>query len=185
MAMPTLKRQDALRIPSNVGCETKEQLFNFVLLKDQLEDIDRCFCIAYGDGLYKLLQYGSETRKKLCFGCELEEDSDHFSPVVNPHYHRCTKSAADLFREAAERIWVFLDQYELKKQWFKEIEKAGNISKEAILHYFRLHFNDCRGQFMRPKMKLRMIEYMDEKRQREIVNFVAENYNNSSSEENA
>ena len=63
MALPLVKRQNAMGIPANADSETKEQLFSYIMLRNELDEISR------QSGAAPILDPGTQWRHQLYANC--------------------------------------------------------------------------------------------------------------------
>jgi len=149
MALPSLKRMNGFAVSPCADSKTRREAFIDCNFQNELSEIRRLFCQVYGRGVYKSL-VEENNKTKLCFGCEIREDSEGLSFAAG-QMHRCNMLLCDLFVAGSARIWTFLPQDDLREEWFKLMETSRKCTKAGILRFFQTHFQGCKVEFFKPE----------------------------------
>ena len=161
MALPILQRMNGFRVPNGVDSRTRKEMFIDCSLQNELAEIRRLFSRTVAGSVLQVMA-DEQNKKKLCFGCEMADDSESIGYcVLTGANHICNMDKSKLFLGCSSTIWGMLNEQELKEQWFKAMEKSRRATKQGILRFFQAHFEGCKVEYMKPESQKEIVAWLD------------------------
>ena len=136
-------------------------MFTDCSLQNELAEIKPLFSRTVAGSVLRLMA-DEQNKKKLCFGCEMADDSESigYCVLTGPN-HICNLPKSDLFLGSSSTIWNMLNEQELKDHWFKAMEKSRRATRQGILRFFQAHFDGCKVEYMKPERQKEIAAWLD------------------------